>query len=138
RFVFRNVRSPDMVTEIVTPRIAPLEPPFGPEAAAHLAQMMPPGEPPIALFRVFARNLAMTEAMRGWGGYELSRRLSLSLRDREIVIDRTCALCVCDYEWGWHVAYSADRTGLTGAQLASLAGGSAADGCWPDELDRLL
>jgi alkylhydroperoxidase family enzyme len=127
-----------MVTEIVTPRIAPLEPPFEPPTAAQLAKMMPPGEPPIALFRVFARNLAMTEAMHVWGGYELSRRLSLSFRDREIVIDRTCARCGCDYEWGVHVARFADRAGLTAAQVASLAAGSAADPCWPDERDRLL
>ena len=31
----------------------------------------------------------MTEAMHPWGSYELSRHLSLSMRDREIVIDRT-------------------------------------------------
>ena len=40
---------------------------------------MPPGVPPIRLFRTFARNLPMTAAMNGWGGYELSRRLSLSM-----------------------------------------------------------
>jgi hypothetical protein len=37
----------------------------------------------------------MTAAMGGWGGYELSRRLSLGMRDRELVIDRTCARCRC-------------------------------------------
>ena len=40
--------------------------------------MMPPGVPPILLFRTFVRNLPMTAAMHGWGGYELSRLLSLS------------------------------------------------------------
>jgi alkylhydroperoxidase family enzyme len=128
-----------MVTEIVTPpRIAPLEPPFAPDVEAQLQQMMPPGVPPIALFRTFVRNLPMTEAMTGWGGYELSRRLSLSLRDREIVIDRTCARCGCEYEWGVHVAMFAERAGLTSAQLASLAYGSAEDSCWTGERDRLL
>ena len=28
--------------------------------------MMPPGVPPIALFRTFAKNLSMTKAMQGW------------------------------------------------------------------------
>ena len=42
----------------------------------------------------------MTAAMSGSGGYELSKRLSLPLRDREIVIGRTCARCGCEYEWG--------------------------------------
>jgi Carboxymuconolactone decarboxylase family len=127
-----------MVTEIVTPRIAPLSPPYGPEADAQLSAMMPPGVPPIALFRTFARNLPMTVAMRGWGAYELSRDLSLTLRDREIVIDRTCARCRCEYEWGVHIAYFAHRAGLDRGQIASLAAGSAGDACWTEERDRLL
>ena len=45
------------------------------------------------------------------GGYDLSRRLSLTRRDREIIIDRTCARCRCEYEWGVHVAFFADRAG---------------------------
>jgi alkylhydroperoxidase family enzyme len=127
-----------MVTEIVTPRIAPLEPPFASEVATQLQRMMPPGVPPIALFRTVVRNLPMTEAMTSWGSYELSRRLSLPLRDREIVIARTCANCGCEYEWGVHVAFFSERAGLTGAQLASLTFGSAEDECWPEEHDRLL
>jgi alkylhydroperoxidase family enzyme len=127
-----------MVTEIVTPRIVPLEPPFAPEVETQLQRMMPPGVPPIALFRTFVRNLPMTGAMTSWGGYELSRGLSLSLRDREVVIDRTCARCGCEYEWGVHVAFFSERAGLTGAQLVSLTFGSAEDECWPEERDRLL
>ena len=34
----------------------------------------------------------MTVAMQPWGSYELSSKLSLTLRDREIVIDRLLAL----------------------------------------------
>jgi alkylhydroperoxidase family enzyme len=127
-----------MVTETVTPRIVPLEPPYEPEIEAQLQKMMPPGAPPIALFRTFAHNLPMTEAMSSWGGYELSRRLSLSMRDREIVIDRTCARCGCEYEWGVHVAFVAERVGLDTRQVGSLTHGSADDVCWTDERDRLL
>ncbi len=127
-----------MVTETVTPRIAPLEPPYPPEIGEQLARMMPPGTPPIALFRTFVRNLPMTRAMGGWGSYELGRSLSLSMRDREIVIDRTCARCGCEYEWGVHVAFFAARVGLDDRQLASLAAGTAGDGCWASERDRLL
>jgi alkylhydroperoxidase family enzyme len=127
-----------MVTETVTPRIVPLEPPYEPEIEAQLQKMMPPGAPPIALFRTFAHNLPMTEAMSSWGGYELSRRLSLSMRDREIVIDRTCARCGCEYEWGVHVAFFAERVGLDARQVGSLTHGSAEDVCWTDERDRLL
>ncbi|GAA3219367.1 carboxymuconolactone decarboxylase family protein [Actinocorallia longicatena] len=116
-------------------RIAPLEPPYSPEADALLTGMMPPGQPPIGLFRLFARNLPMAAAMHGWGRYELGRELSLSMRQREIVITRTCALCRCEYEWGVHVAMFAGRVKLTPEQIASLTHGDAADPCWtsPDE-----
>lgn len=120
------------------PRIAPLEAPFEPEVGEQLAAMMPPGAPPIALFRTFARNLPMAEAMRGWGSYELSRRLSLTMRDREVLIDRTCARCGCEYEWGVHVAVFAERVGLDAHQVRSLTHGGADDPCWVDERDRLL
>jgi alkylhydroperoxidase family enzyme len=119
-------------------RIEPLESPFDPEVARLLAAMMPEGVPPIALFRTFARNAAMTEAMHSWGAYELSRQLSLSLRDRELIIDRTCARCGCEYEWGVHVAYFAERAGLDAAQLTSLVHGGAGDPCWSSGRDRLL
>jgi alkylhydroperoxidase family enzyme len=76
--------------------------------------------------------------MSGWGGYELSRRLSLTMRDREIIIDRTCARCQCEYEWGVHVAFFAQRVGLSSEQVSSLTCGDASDPCWTLERDRLL
>lgn len=119
-------------------RIEPLEPPYTDEVGAQLGRMMPAGAPPIGLFRMFARNLPMTGAMHGWGRYELGRQLTLSLREREIVIDRTCALCGCEYEWGVHVMTYADRVGLTREQTASLVHGGATDVCWASERERLL
>ncbi len=120
------------------PRIQPVSPPYEPATAEQLAAMMPPGVEPILLFRTFARNLPMAAAMGPWGGYELSRALSLSMRDREILIDRTCARCGCEYEWGVHVAFFAERVGLDRAQLTSITHGEATDDCWVDERDRLL
>jgi alkylhydroperoxidase family enzyme len=122
----------------MTTRIDPVRPPYPPPIAERLDAMMPPGVPPILLFRTFARNLPMTTAMSGWGGYELSERLSLSMRDREIIIDRTCARCGCEYEWGVHVAFFAERAGLSDGQITSLTHGGACDPCWTDERDRLL
>jgi alkylhydroperoxidase family enzyme len=119
-------------------RIPPLEPPFEPDVEVQLARMMPPGAPPIALFRTFAHNLAMTQAMHPWGSYELNKELSLSLRDREIVIDRTCARCHCEYEWGVHVQRFAERAGLTAVQIRSLTHGQPDDQCWDGARDRLL
>ena len=119
-------------------RVEPVTPPYPPHVAERLDAMMPPGVPPILLFRTFVRNLPMTDAMSGWGGYELSKRLSLPLRDREIIIDRTCARCRCEYEWGVHVAFFAGRAGLSSQQITSLTHGGACDPCWTDERDRLL
>jgi alkylhydroperoxidase family enzyme len=121
-----------------TPRIEPLTAPYEAAAADQLRQMMPPGVEPIALFRTFVRNLPMTVAMHGWGTYELGPGLSVSMRAREIVIERTCARCGCEYEWAVHVAFFAERVGLDAAQTASLADGGSGDACWTDEADRLL
>jgi alkylhydroperoxidase family enzyme len=120
------------------PRIAPLSGPYPPEIGSLLGSMMPPGVEPIGLFRTLVRNPPMVTAMRAWGGYELSRRLSVGMREREIVIDRTCARCGCEYEWGVHVAFFADRVLLTPGQIASLVHGEATDACWLAERDRLL
>jgi alkylhydroperoxidase family enzyme len=118
-------------------RLKPLDPPYEPAVAGQLERMMP-GAPPIGLFRLFARNLAMADAMNGWGRYTLGRQLTISRREREIVIDRTCARTGCEYEWGVHVAAFADRVGLSAEQLRSLTHGGPDDGCWPEQRERLL
>jgi len=141
-FDFRNttvaIVSESKTTEDTVPRINALQPPYQDDVGARLEAMMPPGVPPILLFRTFVKNLPMTEAMGTWGSYELSKRLSLSMRDREIVIDRTCARCHCEYEWGVHVAFFAARVGLTSEQLTSLTRGGSTDACWTRPRDRVL
>lgn len=109
-----------------SPRLAPLAPPYAPELAALLTRMTPPGAPDILLlFRVLAHNPELAERMTGWGGYLLGRKASLSLRDREMVIDRVCARCGAEYEWGVHIAAFAKAAGLSEAQNAAIAGGDA-------------
>lgn len=119
-------------------RIEPLQPPYEQPTGELLGEMMPPGQPPIGLFRTFVRNDAMTRAMRSWGSYELSAQLSLSMRERELIIDRTTARCGCEYEWGVHVAFFADRVRLTPSQLRSITRGSPDDACWTEPRERLL
>ena len=111
-------------------RIPPLTEPYEPEVADRLRQMMPPGAEPIRLFRTFAHNLPMAAGLNAWGSYYLSSRLSLTLRDRELVIDRVTARCGCEYEWGVHVAVYAERAGLTTEQVHSITYGRPADPCW--------
>jgi alkylhydroperoxidase family enzyme len=119
-------------------RIAPLEEPFTTEVTAALEPMRRFG-PPIALFRTLAHNAPLTEAsMHGLGGYFLSRRLSVDLRTRELVIDRVSARCGCDYEFGIHVLSFAAKAALTAEQISSLARGRPDDPCWADPRDRAV
>src|SRR4051795_1453 len=103
----------------VVMRIAPLEPPFTDEVTDALAPMSRFG-PPIALFRTLAHNPSLTSAsMHGLGGYFLSRKLSVDVRTRELVIDRVSARCGCDYEFGIHILSFAAKAQLTASQISS-------------------
>ena len=116
------------------PRIAPLEPPYDDEQAEVLERL----GPPIALFRVFARRPDLARGIAGWGRYYLSRQSALTLRQRELVIDRVTARCGAEYEWGVHIAVFADKAGLTDDQVRSLASGDHRDDCWADPADRAV
>jgi alkylhydroperoxidase family enzyme len=107
-------------------RIAPLEPPYDREIQGQLDRIMR-GAPPLMLFRVIASNT------RAWDKFRAGSLLDpspLSLREREIVIDRTCALTGCEYEWGVHVTIFAAAAQLTDEQVRAtvLAGPDAP--CW--------
>jgi alkylhydroperoxidase family enzyme len=116
------------------PRVEPVTPPYDGPTAAALSEL----GPPIDLFGVFARRPDRAHAIAQWGGYYFSRRVALTLRQRELVIDRTTALCGADYEWGIHVAVFAAKAGLTEAQIASLATGQPTDECWSERADTAV
>jgi alkylhydroperoxidase family enzyme len=107
-------------------RIAPLQPPYAPDIQGQFDRIMR-GAPPLMLFRVIAGNA------RAWEKFRAGSLLdpgSLALREREIVIDRTCALTGCEYEWGVHVAVFADAAGLTEAQVRATVLDGADAPCW--------
>jgi len=115
-------------------RIAPVRPPYSAEIQAAFDRIMPPGVSPLVLFTTLARDARLYERFRGGG---LLDKGHLTLRQREVVIDRITALCGSEYEWGVHVAFFAERVGLDAAMLRSLVHGTAGDPCWSAE-DRLL
>lgn len=115
-------------------RIDPLSPPYVPATQAAFDAIMPPGVAPLILFRTLSRDPRLMERLRGGS---LLDKGNLTLRQREIVIDRTTALCGGEYEWGVHVAFFADRADLDDAMIRSLARGGSGDACWSD-VDRLL
>src|ERR1700712_1625019 len=107
-------------------RIAPLEPPYAPEIQQQFDRIMR-GAPPLVLFRVVAGHDRAWEKFRGGS---LLDRGPLSLREREIVIDRTCARTGCEYEWGVHIATFAEAAHLTAEQVHATVLGDATAACW--------
>lgn len=112
---------------VAASRVAPVPPPYAPELQAVFDHVMPPGVPPLQLFTTLARAPRVFEKFRA--GHLLDRG-PLSLRHREIVIDRTCARCGCAYEWGVHVAFFGPRVGLTEEQARATVAGGAQDPAW--------
>lgn len=107
-------------------RIEPAQVPYPPVVARTLDQLKTPGDQPLSLFRTLARDERLFSRFTGGGLLDPG---NLPLRDREIVIHRTCALNGCGYEWGVHAAIFAEAAGLNAEQLtATLAPGVAA--CW--------
>ncbi len=116
------------------PRVEPVPPPFPPELQAVFDRIMPAGIPPLALFTTLARVPRIYDRFRAGS---LLDRGPVSLRHREIVINRTCGRCGCAYEWGVHVAFFGERVALTPEQVRATVRGEAANPAWSDE-ERLL
>jgi len=104
-------------------RISPATPPFEPQIQSALDQIMPAGVPPLVLFTTLARNPRVFQRFMAAG---LLDRGSITLREREIMIDRTTALCGSEYEWGVHVAFFAGKAGLTPEQVRATVNDTAA------------
>ena len=107
-------------------RIAPLDPPYAPDIQEQFDRIMR-GAPPLTLFRVMARHKRAWDKFRGGG---LLDRGPLDLRQREIVIDRTCALTGCEYEWGVHVAIFAAPAHLTDEEVRATVHEGTDAPCW--------
>src|SRR2546427_11181594 len=115
-------------------RVDPVSPPYSPELQAVFDRIMPPGTTPLALSTTLARVPRIYARFRAGS---LLDRGPVSLRHREIVIDRTCARCGCAYEWGVHVAFFAQRVALTPEQIRATVRGDANDSAWSDD-EKLL
>jgi alkylhydroperoxidase family enzyme len=111
-------------------RIAPLSPPYDAEVQASFDRIMPPDAEPLVLFRTMATS------ERAWGKFRAGSLLDkgpLSLRQREILIDRTSARAGCEYEWGVHISIFAGRAGLTPEQVAATVRDGPDAACWSEE-----
>jgi alkylhydroperoxidase family enzyme len=119
------------------PRLIPLDPPYDPDVGRTLERMMPPGVEPLKLFRTVAHNPHLLDKLRSTGAYLLNYG-TLPPADREIVINRTCARCGCEYEWGVHAAVFGAQVGLSDAQLAATVTATAEDPIWTEHQALLI
>ena len=117
----------------MTARIAPAERPYAADMEETLARLMPPGVEPLLLFRTVARDPRLFRRFMAGG---LLDKGTLRLREREIAIDRTCARCGAEYEWGVHMAFFGDRVGFGKAERRATLVEATAD-CWSPR-ERLI
>ena len=97
-------------------RIEPLAGPYEPAVAEAFLRIMPPGMEPLKLFRTQARNTRVF--LRMLAGNLLDKG-TITLRERELIILRTCARCDSEYEWGVHVALFAEKAALSKAAISA-------------------
>lgn len=116
------------------PRVQPLNPPYAADIQAAFDRVMPPGMPPLKLFRSMAHNPRALQRMLAGG---LLDRGSIELRERELLILRATALCGAEYEWGVHVAAFAGKAGFSAEQIADTCSGRTDPSLW-NEAERGL
>jgi alkylhydroperoxidase family enzyme len=109
---------------MMTARIAAAERPYAADMEETLARLMP-GVEPLLLFRTLARDPRLFRRFMAGG---LLDKGTLALRERELAIDRTCARCGAEYEWGVHMALFGARVGFGEAERRATLAPDAA--CW--------
>ncbi|MGH1346256.1 MAG: carboxymuconolactone decarboxylase family protein [Nannocystales bacterium] len=116
------------------PRIAPLEAPYPQDVVDTFSRLMPPGMEPLSLFRTLAHNPRVLRRIQRSGLLDPG---SISVRQREIVILRSCAQCDAHYEWGVHATLFGGTAGLDDAQLEATWTGLELES-WTDDERALL
>jgi alkylhydroperoxidase family enzyme len=112
-------------------RIPPANPPFPEGVEELLSKRKRYDRPSLALFTTLARDERLLRMF--FSGSHIDSAGQLSLRNREIVIDRICALSGSEYEWGVHVSIFGLHGGLTDEQIEPTARGRPSDACWTEQ-----
>jgi alkylhydroperoxidase family enzyme len=115
-------------------RVAPASRPLSADIQAAIDTVMR-GNDPLLLFTTLARDRRLFGKFFNSG---LLDRGHLTIRQREIVIDRVTAQCGAEYEWGVHIAAYAAKAGLDERQIAALVGNGASDNDFSDEDSVLI
>lgn len=91
-------------------RLTPLKPPYAKAIQANFDSIMPDGMPPLNIFSTIAHNPRVLNRFMAGG---LLDKGSIGIRQRELVILRSCAVCNAEYEWGVHAAIYAAKGKLS-------------------------
>ncbi len=108
-------------------RIDPAPQPYEPDMEETLARLMPDGVEPLVLFRTLARSPRLFRRFMAGG---LLDKGAITLREREIAIDRACARCGGEYEWGVHIALFAEAVGFGPDEVRTTVMEGAEAECW--------
>ena len=119
------------------PRIAPLSPPYEASVGELLQKLMASDREPLKLFRTVARSPILLRTLADVGSF-VYRKSSLSPLHRELIIQRTCARCGAEYEWGVHAAFFGEQAGITGARLHAIVHGNHRSACWESKEALLI
>lgn len=128
-------KSSNQQVPIMPNRLHTVEPPYSQETEALLSNYPKPDGYLLKLFRVFANS---TRFLRKGVLDLLDQESPLPMRQRELVILRTCANNDCEYEWGVHVAGFAKHVRLTEDQINATRLGGPGAPCWNAEERTLL
>lgn len=118
-----------------SPRVQPLQAPYADAVQASFDRVMPPGMPPLKLFRSMAHNPRVLQRMIAGGLLDPG---SIELRQRELLILRATALCGAEYEWGVHVAIYAGKAGFSPQQIADTCRTPFEPSLWSEPEQALL
>ena len=119
----------------MTARIAPAPRPYAPDMEKTLSGLMPDGVEPLLLFQTLARDPRLFRRFMAGG---LLDKGNLSLREREIAIDRTCARCGGEYEWGVHMALFAKYVGFGPDEIRATCDRNIEQECWSSRERMIL
>jgi len=116
-------------------RLAPLAPPYDPDTQKLFDLVMPEGMEPLKLFRTLATNRRIFPRFMRAGALDKG---PVAIRDRELVIHRTTALCGSEYEWGVHVAAFGRPLGFTDEMIRATVTADASDPIWTESQRTLV
>lgn len=97
--------------------------------------VMPPGIPPLNIFRTVGRNPRVLSRMVRGG---LLDKGSITIAQRELVILRACAVCGAEYEWGVHASIYGPKTRFSETQIADTCASTIDKALWSEEQQSLI